>query len=138
MEDDEETVILRFQSYHSYFFKKMAGSRAECFFTGCCSKCSDSLIRHRTSDGKLVGVIFRINRDRVVFSAAAVFFNSVTGILGLLTLSVLRNLDYIWDLYVDWTLLRTEMVNPADSCSLYVFGFVDETSGYSDTAAYWI
>lgn len=35
-----------------------------------------------------MGVIFRINRDRVIFSAAAVFFNSVTGILGLLTLSV--------------------------------------------------
>lgn len=31
LEDDEETVILRFQSYHSYFFKKWLGAGLSAF-----------------------------------------------------------------------------------------------------------
>ena len=126
LDDDGEPIILRFQSYHSYFLKKWIG--VGCSNSDCCSNWGNSSVWYRIAFRQRLEYCRRSDRNRVVSHIAAGFLESFTGVYGIYALSVYGVLVDLWNLYVDWTLCREKMDCPNHYGSLYRFGCVDKAS----------
>ena len=130
IDDDGEPVILRFQSYHSYFLKKWIGVGLIAVI----------LTAVQTGAILLSGIGLPLgnewcNGSRVIFHSGTAFCQSLAGVCLFYPLSAYWKLADIWNLYVDWTFHWEKVDDSNCNRSLCPLGCVDQASGNSKYSA---
>jgi len=135
IDDDGEPVILRFQSYHSYFLKKMDWGRFDCSHSDGCSNWGNSSVWYRITFRQRMEPCCGCNGSRVIFHSGTAFCQSLAGVCLFYPLSAYWKLADIWNLYVDWTFRWEKVDDPNCNRSLCPLGCVDQASGNSKYSA---
>lgn len=134
IDDDGEPVILRFQSYHSYFLKKWIGVGLIAVI----------LTAVQTGAILLSGIGLPLGNEWNLAAGATEaelfplwnsFCQSLAGICLFYPLSAYWKLADIWNLYVDWTFHWEKVDDPNCNRSLCPLGCVDQASGNSKYSA---